>query len=134
MIKYEKNDFTKTKKLKRSLVILLALAICLTLLPNVSFAKDDTFSFILTDNFGWGTAYVTAWDAYGNVLMGEWPGTVAETTTNEYNETQFVVTVPMATVGVIVNNGNGAQTESIDNFCYEGYWMDGSKMPKGITL
>ena len=89
-------------------------------------------SFLLTDNFGWGSAYVYAWDANGDALCGEWPGaSQAETTTNEFGQTQFVCHVPDGAVGVILNNGNGAQTEDITDFTYTGYWMDGTKNDLG---
>ena len=93
----------------------------------------DEVTFLLTDNFGWGAAYVYAWDADGNAINGEWPGAAqAETVTNDYGETQFKCTVPAGAVGVILNNGNGAQTEDITDFgTYTGYWMDGSKNDLG---
>ena len=88
--------------------------------------------FLLTDNFGWGQAYVYAWDADGNALNGEWPGaSQAETITNDYGETQFKCYIPEGAVGVILNNGNGAQTEDITDFSYAGYWMDGSQNDMG---
>jgi hypothetical protein len=90
-------------------------------------------TFLLTDNFGWGSALVYAWDANQNPLNGAWPGTVyAETVTNDMNETQFKVVVPNGAVGVIVNNGNGTQTENITDFSsFEGFWMDGSTDSEG---
>ncbi len=90
-------------------------------------------SFLLTDNFGWGTAYVYAWDDNGNELNGAWPGSAqAETITNDYGETQFRCYVPEGATGVILSNGNGAQTEDIKDFgTYDGYWMDGSKNDLG---
>ena len=89
----------------------------------------------LTDNFGWGSAYVYAWDADGNAINGEWPGAAqAETTTNGYGETQFICYVPEGAVGVILSNGNGAQTEDITDFTHAGYWMDGSKNDLGHFL
>ena len=93
----------------------------------------DTSGYILlTDNFGWGTAYVYAWDADGNAIAGEWPGSgQAETITNDYGETQFKCYIPDGAVGVILNNGSGAQTEDITDFSYTGYWMDGSQNELG---
>ena len=92
-------------------------------------------SFLLTDNFGWGAAYVYAWDAEGNALVGEWPGaSQAETQVNEYGETQFKCYIPDGAVGVILNNGNGAQTEDITDFSYDGYWMDGTQNELGHYL
>ena len=93
---------------------------------------DTEGSFLLTDNFGWGQAYVYAWDDEGNELYGAWPGSAqAETTQNEYGETQFRCYVPKGATGVILNNGNGEQTEDIKDFSYDGYWMDGSKNEQG---
>ncbi len=90
--------------------------------------ESTTVSFLLTDNFGWGKAYVYAWDDDGNELNGSWPGaSQAETITNDYGETQFRCVVPAGATGVILNNGSGAQTEDIKDFTYTGYWMDGSK-------
>ncbi len=100
--------------------------------PTEPVVPDTQKSFLLTDNFGWGSAYVYAWDANGNALNGEWPGaSQAETVTNDYGETQFKCYVPEGAVGVILNNGNGAQTEDITDFSYAGYWMDGSKNELG---
>ena len=94
--------------------------------------QQSSVSFLLTDNFGWGAAYVYAWDANGNALNGEWPGaSQAEKIVNGYGETQFRCYVPDGAVGVILNNGKGAQTEDITDFSYTGYWMDGSKNSKG---
>ena len=100
--------------------------------PTEPVVPDTQKSFLLTDNFGWGSAYVYAWDADGNALNGEWPGaSQAETVTNDYGETQFKCYVPEGAKGVILNNGNGAQTEDITDFSYAGYWMDGSKNELG---
>lgn len=105
---------------------------------SISFASSGDFTVLnnfdasgktlkLTDNFNWGSANVYAWDKDGNPLLGKWPGTVAETVINGYGETQFVLPIPDGAVGLIFNNGNGAQTEDITDFGYEGYWMDGTK-------
>lgn len=90
-------------------------------------------SFLLTDNFGWGKAYIYAWDADGNELYGAWPGAnMAQTQTNDYGETQFVIEVPEGAAGVIASNGSGAQTEDITDFdSYTGYWMDGTQNSLG---
>ncbi len=58
----------------------------------------------------------------------------AETVTNDYGETQFRCYVPEGAVGVILNNGNGAQTEDITDFSHTGYWMDGTKNDAGHYL
>ena len=93
---------------------------------------EDQAYFLLTDNFGWGTAYVYAWNDNGDELNGEWPGaSQAETVTNDYGETQFKCYVPEGAKGVILSNGNGAQTEDITDFSHAGYWMDGTQNDQG---
>ena len=96
-------------------------------------SPDPVGSFLLTDNFGWGSAYVYAWDADGNELNGPWPGAAqAETIVNDLGQTQFRCYVPEGAIGVILSNGNGAQTEDITDFTtYDGYWMDGSQNELG---
>ena len=101
--------------------------------PEPTDPVPSDVSFLLTDNFNWGKAYVYAWDADGNAICGEWPGAAqAETQINDYGETQFLCHVPKGAVGVILNNGSGAQTEDITDFgTYTGYWMDGTKNSLG---
>ena len=95
-------------------------------------AHEYQYSFLFTDNFGWGTAYVYAWDADGNPLLGEWPGSAqTETVINDYGETEFRCYVPAGAAGVIVNNGSGAQTEDITDFTYKGFYMNGSRDSMG---
>ena len=55
----------------------------------------------------------------------------AETVINDYGETQFRCYVPEGAVGIVVHNGNGAQTEDITDFSYDGYWMDGTQNDQG---
>ena len=53
---------------------------------------------------------------------------MAEKQTNDYGEVQFIIHVPAGAAGIVVHNGNGAQTEDITDFTsYTGYWMDGTK-------
>ena len=101
---------------------------------SISFASSGDFTVLdyantlkLTDNLDWGSAKVYAWDENGNELLGGWPGTSTGTYTNNYGEKQFVITIPDGAAGIIFNNGNGAQTEDITDFGYEGYWMDGTQ-------
>ena len=92
-------------------------------------------SFLLTDNLNWGAAYIYAWDDEGNEMYGAWPGAqMAETITNGYGETQFVITVPAGATGVIANNGVDQQTEDITDFSPDGYWLDGTKNSLGHYL
>jgi len=113
---------------KKVLSVIAALSLALT--SFVSFAAEASAAeqtIKLTDNFGWGAAYVYAWDSDGNELNGSWPGNNTEVTTNDFGETLFVTTIPEGAKGIIFNNGNGAQTTDVTNFNFEGFWMDGSK-------
>ena len=87
-----------------------------------------TTSIYLTDSFNWGTGYLYAWDEHGEPLCGARPGTqISDTTSDDYGQTVFIVSLPQGTVGFNVSNGNGASTEDITDFDdYDGYWMDGS--------
>ena len=95
-------------------------------------------SFKLTDNMNWGSANVHAWDADGNPLLGEWPGTaVTETETNDLGENVFIINVPENAAGVVVSNGDAtAQTADITNFAPGGggYWMNGTQDGEGHYL
>ncbi len=100
--------------------------------PTQGGNDGEEVTFLLTDNFGWGKAFVYAWDDNGNEMNGAWPGSAqAETQVNEYGQTQFLCHVPAGATGVILSNGNGAQTEDITDFSYAGFWMDGSKNSMG---
>ena len=87
----------------------------------------DDVAFYLADNFNWGIAYAFAWDANGNPLNGEWPGSMMVVN----NDNLFKCYVPEGAVGVILSNSQGEQTEDITNFYHTGYWMDGSRDGSG---
>ncbi|MBR2731446.1 MAG: hypothetical protein IKD72_05620 [Clostridia bacterium] len=106
-------------------------ALTLYYLAADTYFHPHGYSFLLTDNFNWGQAYVYAWDANGDALLGDYPGTQAETTTNDYGETQFIIRLPADAVGCIDNNNSGMLTEEITDFSYAGYWMDGSQNDQG---
>ena len=76
-----------------------------------------------------GLFYMTALQAIGDKA---WPGSAqAETVTNDYGETQFKCYIPEGATGIILSNGNGAQTEDITDFSHAGYWMDGTQNDQG---
>ncbi|MEE0856515.1 MAG: starch-binding protein [Ruminococcus sp.] len=90
-------------------------------------------TFKLTDNFGWGSASVYAWNADNEAILGEWPGTaVTETETNDLGENVFIINVPEGAIGVVVSSGE-AQTADITNFAPGGggYWMNGTQNELG---
>lgn len=89
----------------------------------------------ITDNFGWGTAYMFAWDNEENALLGDYPGDlVRDTEVNEYGENIFLCTIPDDAAGVLITNGNGAQSADITDFTYDGYWFDGTKNDLGFYI
>lgn len=99
--------------------------------PQEEPQEPQGYSFLLTDNFNWGQALVYAWDADGNPVTGDYPGTQAESMVNDYGETQFIILLPENAAGCIVGNGFGALTEEITDFSYTGYWMDGTQNDQG---
>lgn len=91
-------------------------------------------TLLIADTLNWGTGYLFAWDSNGNSLCGEWPGTmITETRVNEFGETEFVCNISRTAVGIVVNNGNGAQSTDITDFStYDGYWFDGTTQESGF--
>ena len=84
-------------------------------------------SFKFTDNQKWGTVYVYAYGENGP-MTGEWPGyACSDSETNGLGETVFTITVPAGAQGIVLSNGNGAQTTDITDFSAEGYYTDGTK-------
>jgi hypothetical protein len=88
---------------------------------------DDGPTFLFTNNAGWSTCLVYAFNENGSV-GAEWPGNIqAETTTNGYGEQQFIIHVPAGATGIVLNNGSGDQTENITDFTVSGYYTNGSR-------
>ncbi|MER2081219.1 MAG: starch-binding protein, partial [Ruminococcus sp.] len=87
-------------------------------------------SFKFTDNRGWGTVYMHAWNDGG--ALTQWPGDVmSEKTTNDMGETVFTIHVPNGATGVVLSNGNGDQTVNITDFSQEGYYTKGYRDGEG---
>ena len=86
-----------------------------------------------TDNQRWGNVNIYAWDADGNALLGDWPGTpMTRIADNDYGEPIYQYAVPENAVGVVFNQGmDGDQTEDVTNFDVEGYWTDGTRDGNG---
>lgn len=101
-----------------------------------SSVKMSGESFMMTDNLGWGSVYLFAWDADYNAVGDEWPGTLlTDKTTNALDEVQFKCEIPEGAIGVVLSNGKGEQTEDITDFTtYDGYWLDGKQDDKGHYL
>ena len=90
---------------------------------------DDT-TFLFTNNAGWSVCHVYAFNADGD-LGSAWPGdTMAETTTNDFGEQQFIIHVPAGATGLVLNNGSD-QTEDITDFSVSGYYTNGTRDASG---
>ncbi len=122
--------------MKKVLVVILAAALLLCAFPASAFAVTADvpegalqYKIRITDNFGWGKAFLYAWDADGNDIFAAYPGKEIEAKgINEYGENYFEITLPHNTEGFIIDNGNDNRTVEIRDFKdYDGYWMDGTE-------
>ena len=126
--------------MKKVLAVILAAALLLCAFPASAFAVTADvpegalqYKIRITDNFGWGKAYVFAWDDDGNELFESWPGKELEVKgMNEYGENYFEFTLPYNAVAFIVNDGNDNRTVEVSDYKdFDGYWMDGTKDDSG---
>ncbi len=126
--------------MKKVLAVILAAALLLCAFPASAFAVTADvpegalqYKIRITDNFGWGKAFLYAWDADGNDIFTAYPGKEIEAKgINEYGENYFEITLPHNTEGFIIDNGNDNRTVEIRDFKdYDGYWMDGTKDDSG---
>ena len=122
--------------MKKVLAVILAAALLLCAFPASAFAVTADvpegalqYKIRITDNFGWGKAFLYAWDADGNDIFTAYPGKEIEAKgINEYGENYFEITLPHNTEGFIIDNGNDNRTVEIRDFKdYDGYWMDGTE-------
>ena len=122
--------------MKKVLAVILAAALLLCAFPASAFAVTADvpegalqYKIRITDNFGWGKAFLYAWDADGNDIFAAYPGKEIEAKgINEYGENYFEITLPHNTEGFIIDNGNDNRTVEIRDFKdYDGYWMDGTE-------
>ncbi len=99
--------------------------------PTNPIHQGDGSSFLFTNNAGWGQCYVYAY-ANGADLSAPWPGdTMAEKTTNQYGEEQFIINVPAGAEGIVLNNGDGDQTVNITDFTVTGYYTMSDRDSEG---
>ncbi len=110
--------------MKKVLVVILAAALLLCAFPASAFAVTADvpegalqYKIRITDNFGWGKAFLYAWDADGNDIFAAYPGKEIEAKgINEYGENYFEITLPHNTEGFIIDNGNDNRTVEIRDF------------------
>lgn len=121
--------------MKKALAIILSITLLLGLCPFAVSAAEEEPACLgpqakLIDDFGWGEAYVYAWDADGYNLLGEWPGTpVAQTETTVDGKNVFVADIPYGADGIIFSSftmGYCVQTADITDFSNEYFRMDGT--------
>ena len=91
--------------------------------------SGNTIQF--TDNQGWGTVYAYFFDANGNTVGSEWPGTqMGDPSDNGFGQTNYSVSVPNGATSVVFSNGNGAQTSNAE-LGHTGYYTDGTTDGEG---
>ena len=89
-----------------------------------------TSNILFTNNAGWSNCFLYAFNESGDVGAA-WPGAaLTETTTNGYNETQYVIHIPAGATGIVLSNGTD-QTADINDFGVSGYYTDGSRDGNG---
>ena len=89
-----------------------------------------TSNILFTNNAGWSNCFLYAFNESGDVGAA-WPGAaLTETTTNGYNETQYVIHIPAGATGIVLSNGSD-QTADITDFSVSGYYTDGSRDGNG---
>ncbi|MBQ7504984.1 MAG: starch-binding protein [Ruminococcus sp.] len=71
-------------------------------------APSDKVTIVYSDVHGWDKVYVHAWSASADLTT--WPGTeMTYKETNEYGQKQYTAELDASVVGMVFNNGNGAQ-------------------------
>ena len=95
----------------------------------VTLTAEDGFTatgntMLFTNTKGWSEVKVHAWNDEGNLT--EWPGVNAPYYgKNNNNEDQYAIIVPAGATGIVINNGNGQQSNDITDFNKEGYYLSG---------
>lgn len=110
--------------MKKLLAILLALVMCMTLLPLAALAEsDDTRTVYAKVPDGWGDVYLYAWEDGSNGDPA-WPGVKMNVSTQDG---WYEATIPAKyTYAIVNNNNNGKQTPNLDllsgtNYITAGY-------------
>ena len=89
-----------------------------------------TSNILFTNNAGWSNCFLYAFNESGDIGAA-WPGVeLTETTTNGFNETQYVIHIPAGATGIVLSNGTD-QTADINDFGVSGYYTDGSRDGNG---
>ncbi len=74
-----------------------------------------------TNNQGWSSVYLYAWNHSTGAKNAEWPGVkLTDKATNTYGEEQFTASIDNTYDRIIFNNGSGTQTVDITNETRDG--------------
>lgn len=107
----------------------------LIIYPNAGIEKEKTtISFI--DTQIWGNVNIFAWDAEGNSLLGEWPGTaMTYEGVNDFGEPYYTAEIPKDAVGIVFNSGAGNdQTEDLSPTPNAEYLSTGQRNENGHLI
>ena len=108
--------------IKRTLSLLMALAMVLSMIPFTAFAAENTITVYFTNNKGWSKVNAYYWGA-GSC---SWPGNeMTYEETNQYDEKIYSVTVPKGITGLIFNNGSEQTVDITQNLTHmKGFYLD----------
>jgi hypothetical protein len=83
-----------------------------------------------TNNTGWSNVYAYAYDSNGIDVLGNWPGTLIEASSNGlYN-----IEIPSTETTVIFNNGNNTQTNDLTVEDNKVYNYDGGNATQSVSI
>ena len=83
---------------------------------------QDEYKFWITNNKGWSTVKVYAYNDGGDVTSA-WPGwDMTEKVQNGYGEQVVAIYIPTSATGCVINDGGTNQTENITDFT-KNYWV-----------
>ncbi len=88
---------------------------------------SSTYTMTFTNNYSWSNVYCYYWNDDDTTLTS-WPGVkMSYSTTNDYGQYVYTLTIPSTATHVIFNNGNngGQQTVDIDITGSARYYISG---------
>lgn len=100
----------------------------LFLIAEHNWAYEETTDFDFVNSLDWENVYLFEYDKDGNAET-EWPGEKLTKISQSDGKDVYKAVVHSGTAGVIINDGNGNQTDFITDFdpWGDGYYLDESK-------
>lgn len=129
----------KTHKIISLVLVLILVFSCTAVFPASAAQTDSSAGdsapspapdFIFRNTLLWNNVYMYAWNADGDGLTGEWPGTMLTLSGyDEFGYGEYTIFVPNGTLGIIFTDGEGNQTAEIKDFdpAGGGYYLDAEK-------